>query len=102
MDPWPLSEKVRLTQQIKAQTLSKKVLGSIKGHLGVYVYIYIYVMYKYIYIYIHTKEKQASEDSHLYQPSKRVTWNPTNNMSLHQHRLASPKDTAKCIYTGKD
>ena len=29
MDPWPLSEKVRLTLQIITQTLPKKVLGSI-------------------------------------------------------------------------
>ena len=29
MDPWPLSEKVRLTLRIITQTLPKKVLGSI-------------------------------------------------------------------------
>ena len=39
MDPWPLSEKVRLTLQIITQTLPKKVLGSIGYIYNIYIYI---------------------------------------------------------------
>ena len=84
------SKSMRLRNfKAKKRPVFAHVLLLMSDHVPLNIILmYIYI-YTYMYIYIN---KHASEDSHLYQPSKRVTWNPTYNMSLH-HPVQNPQKT---------